>query len=123
MQNQEVTDDKRRSSVPPSFMVARRVGQTGRIGRKGAESRGNRDVEFGKWGRGGLVTAAGLIVGFALSWAATRVMSKLLCGVSATDPATFAGIAVLFIIVALAASCIPARRATRIDPMEALRVD
>ena len=50
--DQGVTDDKRRSSVPPSFMVARRVGRTGRNGRKGVESRGNRDLEFGKWVRG-----------------------------------------------------------------------
>ena len=78
-------------------------------------------MEFGKWGRGGLVTAAGLIVGFALSWAATRVMSKLLCGVSATDPATLAGAAVLLATVALAACWIPAHRASGLDPVLVLR--
>ena len=50
------------------------------------------------------------------------VMKGLLFHVSAIHPATYAGIALLFIIVALAASYIPARRATRIDPMAALRV-
>jgi ABC-type lipoprotein release transport system permease subunit len=49
-------------------------------------------------------------------------MKDLLFGVSATDPVTFTGIALLFIVVALAASYIPARRAARIDPMKALRV-
>jgi putative ABC transport system permease protein len=66
---------------------------------------------------------AGLPVGVGGAIALTRVMKGLLFHVSATDPATFAGVALLFILVALAASYIPARRATRIDPMEALRVD
>jgi ABC-type lipoprotein release transport system permease subunit len=49
-------------------------------------------------------------------------MRGLLFHVNATDPATFAGIAILFVIVALAASYIPARRAARIDPVAALRI-
>ncbi len=51
----------------------------------------------------------------------TRVMTSLLFQTSATDPEAFAGVALLFVIVALVASYIPARRATRIDPMTALR--
>ena len=57
-----------------------------------------------------------------LAIALTRVMRALLFEVSADDPATFIGIALLFLLVALAPSYIPARRATRIDPMTALRV-
>jgi ABC-type lipoprotein release transport system permease subunit len=49
-------------------------------------------------------------------------MKAMLFHVSATDPATFVGIALLFIVVASAASYIPARRASEIDPMDALRV-
>jgi len=74
-------------------------------------------------GQGIGLALAGVAVGIGGAVALTRVMKGLLFHVSATDPATFAGIAVLFIIVALAASCIPAHRATRIDPMEALRAD
>jgi putative ABC transport system permease protein len=52
----------------------------------------------------------------------TRLIAGMLYHTSATDPATYAGISLLFLTVALAASCRPAWRATRIDPMAALRV-
>jgi putative ABC transport system permease protein len=61
-------------------------------------------------------------IGIGGAFVLNRVMKGLLFGVSATDPATFFGIAVLFAAVALLASFIPARRATHIDPMKALRV-
>ena len=64
----------------------------------------------------------GIALGLGGAGALTRVMKALLFQISATDPATFAAIAVLFLLVALAASYIPARRAARIDPMAALRV-
>jgi putative ABC transport system permease protein len=62
-----------------------------------------------------------LAAGLAISFALARVVSSLLFGVSATDPLTFVGMAVMLSIVALAASYIPARRAVNIDPMVALR--
>jgi len=72
--------------------------------------------------QGLLLTLAGIAIGLIGASALTRVMKAVLFHVSATDPATFAGVALLFLLVALAASYIPARRATRIDPMAALRI-
>jgi putative ABC transport system permease protein len=64
----------------------------------------------------------GAAAGVGSAFALTRVMEKFLFRISPTDPATFVGVAVLFIAVSLAASYIPARRATTVDPMIALRV-
>jgi putative ABC transport system permease protein len=74
-------------------------------------------------GDGVRLTALGLIVGIAAATAATRALSSLLYGVGASDPTTFAGIAILVGGVAIAASYLPALRASRVDPVNALRAE
>ena len=67
--------------------------------------------------------AVGLAIGLPIAFALARLLRGALYGVSASDPATFVGIAALLSAVALAASWLPARRAARVDPMQALRVE
>ncbi len=72
-------------------------------------------------GEGLRLSAAGIGVGFLAAFAFTRVMTSMLVGVKATDPATFAAMAVLFFAIAAVASWVPARRAAGLDPTVALR--
>ncbi|HKS43135.1 MAG TPA: ABC transporter permease [Blastocatellia bacterium] len=74
-------------------------------------------------GHGMVLTAIGIAIGIAMAGALTRLMSNLLFGVSATDPLTFAVIVLLLALVALLACWIPARRATKVDPVIALRYE
>jgi predicted permease len=74
-------------------------------------------------GQGMLATAVGLTIGLAGSLALTRAMQSLLFGVNATDPVTFAGVALLLGSAALLACYLPARRATKVDPIVALRYE
>jgi ABC-type antimicrobial peptide transport system permease subunit len=74
-------------------------------------------------GEGVRLATVGVVIGLMLSVALTRIIARFLYGVSATDAATFAGGALLLGVVAALASWIPARRATRVDPMVALRAD
>jgi putative ABC transport system permease protein len=72
-------------------------------------------------GEGMKMSAVGIVLGIAAAFAITRVMASLFVGISPTDPLTFAAITLLFIAVALVAAWMPAYRASRLDPMVAIR--
>jgi ABC-type antimicrobial peptide transport system permease subunit len=72
-------------------------------------------------GRGIKLGLAGVAAGILAAFAATRTVSSLLYGVSAIDPVTFLGIPFVLVAVTIIASYVPARRAMRVDPVEALR--
>jgi len=80
-----------------------------------------RDVFKLIMGQGLILSLIGIVIGLAAALSVTRLIAHLLYEVSANDPATFTLIALLLVGVALAACYLPARRATRVDPMIALR--
>ncbi|HKP80939.1 MAG TPA: ABC transporter permease [Pyrinomonadaceae bacterium] len=103
-----------------SYAVAQR---THEIGVRMALGARPRDVLGLVLRQGMSLTVVGLVLGIGIGSVATRVLSDLLYGVTARDPLTFVGVPILLLIVAFLACYIPARRATRIDPLVALRYE
>jgi putative ABC transport system permease protein len=103
-----------------SYSAAQRTNEIGIRMALGAE---RRDVMKMVVAQGMSLTIAGVAIGLFGAFALTRLINKMLFGVSATDPITFVLIAGLVTLVALIASCIPANRASKIDPVIALRYE
>jgi ABC-type antimicrobial peptide transport system permease subunit len=72
------------------------------------------------FGQGMKLAAAGVVLGLALAFGLTRVLSSLLFGVQAVDPLTFAAVVIILLLIALSATWFPARRAAAVEPVEAL---
>ena len=103
-----------------SYSVAQRTNEIGIRLALGAQPR---DVLLMIVKQGGLLIVIGLVIGLGGAYALTRLIESLLFGVTAKDPFTFVAVAGLLAFVALLACYVPAWRATKVDPMEALRCE
>ena len=103
-----------------SYSVAQRTNEIGIRLALGAQSR---DVLLMVVRQGSILILVGLVFGLAGAYALTRLIASLLFGVTTKDPLTFVAVAVVLAVVALLACYIPALRATKVDPMEALRCE
>ena len=101
-----------------AYFVSQRAHEIGVRMALGASRRG---VSIMVLRQGLAIAGAGVAIGLVASAAATRALAGMIYGVSARDPVTFGGVAGVLLVVAALASLVPARRATRLDPLEALR--
>lgn len=101
-----------------SYLVGQRTQEIGIRMALGAQ---HRDIMILVLGEGAMMASIGALLGLGASLMLTRLMAKQLFGVSAHDPVTYASVALVLMLVAMAACFVPARRAARIDPMNALR--
>jgi len=103
-----------------AYSVSQRTQELGIRRALGAEGR---DIVRLVLRQGALLAGLGAVIGVALAFAATRSLSAFLFGVSAFDPLVFGGVTAALVGAAVIASLVPARRATRVDPLVALRAD
>jgi ABC-type antimicrobial peptide transport system permease subunit len=101
-----------------SYIVTQRTREVGIRIALGADATG---IQWMLVRQGLALGVAGIVAGSAVSLMATKYLQSLMYGVTTHDPLTFGGVALLLVAVAVGASWIPARRATRIDPLTALR--